>query len=309
MTSPLATLPKRVTVVEVGPRDGLQNESVEIPTAVKVRFIDALSDAGLPVVEATSFVSPKAIPQLADAEDVMRRIKRRPGVRYPVLVPNERGLERALDAGTREIAVFTAASDEFNRRNINATIDESIDRFVPVLARAKREGMRVRGYVSMCFGSPFRETIEPKTVVDVARRLDALGVDEISIGDTIGVATPNQVVDLTERLRAHIDVGRLAMHFHDTRGTALANVVVALECDIAIFDASAAGLGGCPYAPGASGNLATEDLLYMLQGMEIETGVSLAGVVHASTLIAAVLDHAPTSKYYQAQAANAVPRS
>jgi hydroxymethylglutaryl-CoA lyase len=302
MTSPLAALPKRVTVVEVGPRDGLQNESVEIPTAVKVRFIDALADAGLPVIEATSFVSPKAIPQLADADDVMRRIKRRPGVRYPVLVPNERGLERALDAGAREIAVFTAASDEFNRRNINATIDESIDRFAPVLARAKREGLRVRGYVSMCFGSPFRETIEPKTVVDVARRLDALGVDEISIGDTIGVATPNQVVDLAERLRAHIDVGRLAMHFHDTRGTALANVVVALECGIAIFDASAAGLGGCPYAPGASGNLATEDLLYMLQGMEIETGVSLAGVVHASTLIAAALDHAPTSKYYQAQA-------
>jgi isopropylmalate/homocitrate/citramalate synthase len=305
MTGPLAALPKRVTVVEVGPRDGLQNESVEVPTAVKVRFIDALSDAGLPVVEATSFVSPKAIPQLADADEVMRRIKRRPGVRYPVLVPNEHGLERALDAGAREIAVFTAASDEFNRRNINATIDESIDRFAPVLVRAKREGMRVRGYVSMCFGSPFRETIEPKTVVDVARRLDALGVDEISIGDTIGVATPNQVVDLTERLRAHIDVGRLAMHFHDTRGTALANVVVALECGIAIFDSSAAGLGGCPYAPGASGNLATEDLLYMLQGMEIETGVSLAGVVHASTLIAASLDHAPTSKYYQAQAANA----
>jgi hydroxymethylglutaryl-CoA lyase len=307
MARTLESLPKRVTVVEVGPRDGLQNESVEIPTSVKVRFIDALSDAGLPVIEATSFVSPKAIPQLADADEVMRRIKRLPGVRYPVLVPNERGLERALAAGAREIAVFTAASDEFNRRNINATIDESIDRFVPVLARAKREDIRVRGYLSMCFGSPFRETIEPKTVVDVARRLDALGVDEISIGDTIGVATPNQVVDLVERLRAHIDLGRLAMHFHDTRGTALANVLAGLECGIAIFDSSAAGLGGCPYAPGASGNLATEDLVYMLHGMGIETGVSLEGVVHASTLIATALDHAPTSKYYQAHVA--VPAS
>src|SRR5215472_1345060 len=264
MTNPLEALPKRVTVVEVGPRDGLQNESVDIPTDVKVRFIDALSDAGLPVIEATSFVSPTAIPQLADADEVMRRIDRRPGVRYPVLVPNERGMDRALAAGAREIAVFTAASDEFNRRNINASIDESIDRFVPVLARAKRDGVRVRGYVSMCFGSPFHETIRPQVVVDVARRLDALGVDELSIGDTIGVATPNQVVDLAERMSEHIAIGRLAMHFHDTRGTALANVVVALEAGVAIFDSSAAGLGGCPYAPGASGNLATEDLLYML---------------------------------------------
>jgi hydroxymethylglutaryl-CoA lyase len=303
----LDALPKHVTVVEVGPRDGLQNEAAEIPTDVKVRFIDALTDAGLPVIEATSFVSAAAIPQLSDADDVMRRIKRRPGVRYPVLVPNERGLERALAAGATEIAVFTAASDEFNRRNINATIDESIDRFLPVVAHAKRESMRVRGYVSMCFGSPFQEIISPKRVVDVARRLDALGVDEISIGDTIGVATPNQVADLIERLSAHLELGRLAMHFHDTRGTALANVVVALQCGIAIFDSSAAGLGGCPFAPGASGNVATEDLVYMLHGMHIETGVSLEGVVRASALIATVIGHAPTSKYYQA--VNAVPAS
>jgi len=296
----MTSVPKHVTVVEVGPRDGLQNEKTTIPTDIKVRFIDALSDAGLPVIEATSFVNPKAIPQLADAEDVMRAIKRRAGTRYATLVPNERGLERALAAGATEVAVFTAASEEFNRRNINATIDESIDRFVPVVKRAKQDGIRVRGYISMCFGSPFQETIAPASVVEVATRLDALGIDEISIGDTIGVATPNQVVELVALLTERLDIGRLAMHFHDTRGTALANVLAALETGIAIFDSSAAGLGGCPYAPGASGNLATEDLLYMLHGMGIKTGVSLEGVIAASTLIASALDHAPTSKYYQA---------
>ncbi|MBV8081497.1 MAG: hydroxymethylglutaryl-CoA lyase, partial [Candidatus Eremiobacteraeota bacterium] len=211
----LGAMPRRVTVVEVGPRDGLQNERIEVPTGAKAAFIDALSDAGLAVIEATSFVSARSIPQLADADEVMRRIKRRKGVRYPVLVPNERGLERALRAGAFDIAVFTAASEEFNRRNINASIDESIDRFVPVLARAKREGVWVRGYISMCFGSPFDETIAPAKVVEVAQRLAALGIDEISIGDTIGVATPNQVVDLIGSLTKSIDVDRLAMHFHD----------------------------------------------------------------------------------------------
>ena len=296
----LASTPRRVTVVEVGPRDGLQNERVEIATDVKVRFIDALTSAGLPVIEATSFVSAKSIPQLADADAVLRTVRRAPGVRYPVLVPNERGLERALAAGATAIAVFTAASDEFNRRNINASIDESIDRFVPVLKRAKADGIWTRGYISMCFGSPFDEQIAPERVVEVARRLDALGVDEISVGDTIGVATPNQVVELTALLTKDIDIGRVAMHFHDTRGTALANVLAGLECGISIFDSSAAGLGGCPYAPGASGNLATEDLIYMLDGMGIQTGVSLDGVVTASTLIAQALDHPPTSKYLQA---------
>ena len=303
MARPFDAAPKRVTIVEVGPRDGLQNEKTEIPTDVKVRFIDALSDSGLPVIETTSFVSPASIPQLADAEAVMCGIKRKPGVRYPVLVPNERGLERALAAGANEIAVFTAASEEFNRRNINASVDESIRRFVPVLERAKRELMRVRGYISMSFGSPFDETISPDRVVEVAAQLDDLGVDEISIGDTIGVATPIQVADLISKLVKRIEVGRLAMHFHDTRGTALANVVSALECGIAIFDSSAAGLGGCPYAPGASGNLATEDLLYMLDGMGIETGASLEKVYAASSLIAQALDHPPTSKYYVARAA------
>jgi len=294
------SLPKRVTVVEVGPRDGLQNERVLIPTEVKVRFVDALSDAGLPAIEVTSFVNPKAIPQLADAEDVLSAITRKPGVRYPVLVPNERGFERALAAGAHEIAVFTAASETFNKHNINATIAESIERFKPVVAGAKKHAMRVRGYVSTCFGCPYEGSIKPAAVLDVVMKLLTLGIDEISIGDTIGVATPRQVADLCELLLKKIDAGRLALHLHDTRGTALANVVSGLQSGVAIFDSSAGGLGGCPYAPGAAGNLATEDLIYMLNGMGIETGVSLDKVVRASELLAAQLDHPLTSKYYQA---------
>jgi len=300
MEKSLQALPKRVTVVEVGPRDGLQNERVAIPTEIKVRFVDALSSAGLPVIEATSFVSPKAIPQLDDADELMRRIQRKPGTRYSVLVPNERGLERALAAGVREIAVFTAASETFNQRNVNATIDESIERFRPVVARALDAEMRVRGYISTAFVCPYEGVIAPQRVVEVAERLIGLGIDELSIGDTVGAATPNQVVDLCALLFKSVEVGRLAMHFHDTRGTALANVVAALEMGIAIFDSSAGGLGGCPYAPGASGNLATEDLLYMLHGMGIETGAALDEVVKSTALIAAALDHAPTSRYYQA---------
>ena len=303
MAQIFATLPKRVTVVEVGPRDGLQNESDIVPTALKIAFIDALSQAGLSVIEATSFVDPKWIPQLADAEDVMRGIARKTGVRYPVLVPNERGMERALAAGAREVAVFTAASETFNKRNINATIDESIARFVPVVAMGRANGVRVRGYISCSFGCPYEGAIAPDKPVAVARRLIDLGIEEVSVGDTIGVATPNQVVDVCERLKQHIDVGRIAMHFHDTRGTALANVVAALEMGIAIFDSSSGGLGGCPYAPGAAGNLATEDLLYMLHGMGIETGVSLEKVVAATSLLARSLSHPPTSKYWQAATA------
>lgn len=299
-SSRLASLPARVTVVEVGPRDGLQNESSKVPTAVKVAFVDALSRAGLPVIEVTSFVRPQAIPQLADAEDVMRDIHKQPGVRYSVLVPNERGFERARAAGAQEIAVFTAASQEFSRRNINATIEESLQRFEPVVAAAKAASMRVRGYVSMAFGCPYEGKIEPQAVLSVANRLLALGIDEISIGDTIGVATPNQVADLCSLLLDHVDVGRLAMHFHDTRGTALANVLAALESGVTIFDSSAGGLGGCPYAPGAAGNLATEDLIYMLDGMGIRTGVDIGKVVDASRLVAAHLGHALTSKYFQA---------
>lgn len=289
-----------MTVVEVGPRDGLQNEKIQIPTDLKVRFIDALSDARLPIVEVTSFVRPETIPQLSDAEEVMRRIRRLPGTRYPVLVPNERGFERALAAGAHEVAVFTAASETFNKRNINATIEESIARFAPVVERAVRERIRVRGYISTAFVCPYEGAVAPQRVIDVAERLLALGVDELSIGDTIGAATPNQVAELCALLFKSVEVGRLAMHFHDTRGTALANVLAALEMGVAIFDASAGGLGGCPYAPGASGNLATEDLLYMLQGMRIETGVSLDAVVAATSLIASALDHTPSSRYYQA---------
>jgi hydroxymethylglutaryl-CoA lyase len=303
MVDVFASLPKRVTIVEVGPRDGLQNERALIPTPQKVRFINALSDAGLPVIEATSFVSPKAIPQLSDADEVVRSIARRTGVRYPVLVPNERGLERALAAGADEIAVFTAASETFNRHNINASIAESLARFAPVVSRAKREAVRVRAYISTSFGCPYEGPIRPEAVASVADRLLQLGVDELSIGDTIGVATPNQVVELCEQLLKRVDIGRLALHLHDTRGTALANVVAGLQVGIAIFDSSAGGLGGCPYAPGAAGNLATEDLVYMLDGMGIETGVSLEKVVAASSLLAPQLDHPLTSKYYQAATA------
>jgi isopropylmalate/homocitrate/citramalate synthase len=293
-------LPARVCVVEVGPRDGLQNEKSIILTPLKIAFIEALADAGLKVIEATSFVSPKSIPQLADADEVLRGIGKRGGVRYPVLVPNERGMERAVAAGAREIAVFTAASESFTRHNINATISESIERFTPVVARAKSERMRVRGYISTCFGCPYEGAVPADAVLSVAQRLLDLGVDELSIGDTIGVATPNQVVELCARLLTRTQVDRLAMHFHDTRGTALANVLAALQCGIAIIDSAAGGFGGCPYAPGAAGNLATEDLLYMLHGMGIETGVSLDSVIAATALIAGRLDHAPTSKAYQA---------
>jgi isopropylmalate/homocitrate/citramalate synthase len=295
-----ASLPKRVTVVEVGPRDGLQNERALVPTDRKVAFIDALSDAGLPVIEVTSMVSPSSVPQLADGEEVMRAIERRVGVRYPVLVPNLRGLERAQSAGAQEIAVFTAASETFNKHNINATIAESLERFRPLIAQAKCQDMHVRGYISTSFGCPYEGSIRPSAVADVMGRLLELGVDEISISDTIGVATPAQVAELCALLLAKVDAGRLALHFHDTRGTALANVVAGLQSGVAIFDASAGGLGGCPYAPGASGNLATEDLIYMLEGMGVETGVSLAGIVHASSLLATLVDHPLPSKYYQA---------
>lgn len=298
----LHSLPARVTIVEVGPRDGLQNEREIIPTALKIQFIDALSAAGLPVVEATSFVSPAAIPQLSDAEEVLRGIRRTPGVRYPVLVPNERGMQRALAAGAEEIALFTAASETFNQRNINATIAQSLQRFRPVVASAKAHALRVRGYISTSFGCPYEGPIAPEAVAHVAAQLLELGIDELSIGDTIGVATPNDIFALCDRLLKVTDAGRLALHLHDTRGTALANILAGLQAGIAIFDASAGGLGGCPFAQGAAGNVATEDLLYMLDGMGIQTGVSLARVVQATSLLAPHLQHAMPSKYYQSVA-------
>ncbi|HLI07987.1 MAG TPA: hydroxymethylglutaryl-CoA lyase [Ktedonobacteraceae bacterium] len=302
MKPDLTSLPRTVRVVEVGPRDGLQNEKALVPTEQKIQFIQMLADAGLPVVEATSFVSPRAIPQLSDASMVMARLKRLPTTDYPVLVPNLKGMERALAAGVRSIAVFTAASESFTRHNINATIQESLDNFRPVVALAKREGISVRGYISTVFGCPYEGKVAPRQVLDVAQALLAMGIDELSLGDTIGVATPNQVVEVLDLLMGGggIPVEKLAVHFHDTRGTALANVLTALQMGVSIVDSSAGGLGGCPYAPGAAGNLATEDLLYMLNGLGISTGVDLAKVVAATSFIAPLLGHAPTSKYYQA---------
>ena len=298
-----ASMPQRVTVAEVSPRDGLQNEQGVIPTESKIAFINMLSEAGFPVVEATSFVSPKAIPQLADASEVMAGITRRPGTRYSVLVPNEKGMLRALAAQVDEVAVFTGASETFVQHNIRASIASSIANFRPVVAMAREAGIRVRGYISTAFGCPYEGAVAPAAVASVARELVALGVDELSIGDTIGVATPNQVGDVVSALLDVTSLDRLAMHFHDTRGTALANVLAALELGIAIFDSSSGGLGGCPYAPGASGNLATEDLLYLLHGMGIATGINLDAVVAASRYLASVRGLAPASRYYAAATA------
>jgi hydroxymethylglutaryl-CoA lyase len=307
--SVLAGLPRRVTVVEVGPRDGLQNESGVVSTADKIHFIDLLSAAGYSVIEATSFVSPRAVPQLADATDVMAGIARAPDTRYAALVPNRKGMERALAAGVGEVAVFTGASETFVQHNINTTIAGSIENFRPVVEMARAAGLRVRGYISTVFGCPYEGEVKPAAVLDVALRLRALGVDEVSLGDTIGVATPNQVVEVTTLLAGHMPIEQLAMHFHDTRGTALANVLAALQLGISVFDSSAGGLGGCPYAPGASGNLATEDLLYMLHGLGIATGVKLDAVVEASRFLAGVRAQAPASRYYAAAIAAQVGTS
>jgi hydroxymethylglutaryl-CoA lyase len=293
--------PGRVTVVEVGPRDGLQNEPAVVPVEAKVAFIEALAAAGLPVVEATAFVLPEAIPQLADADEVFRRVRKRDGVRYPALVPNERGMERAEAAGVREIAVFTAASETFNRRNVNASVDESFARFAPIIARARTGGLRIRGYVSCSFGCPYEGPIRPEAVASVAARLVAAGCDEISIGDTIGVGVPTQVPEVVGRsVEAGVPLEALALHLHDTRGTALANVVEGLRAGVRIFDASAGGLGGCPYAPGASGNVATEDLLYLLHGMGWETGVSLEAVAAATRSLSSVTGRKPSSRVFAA---------
>jgi isopropylmalate/homocitrate/citramalate synthase len=294
------TLPRRVTVVEVGPRDGLQNEAVPLSIEDRVAFCDRLVAAGLPVVEVGAFVSPRWVPQMAGSDEVLRRVAKPSGVRLPVLVPNRKGYELARAAGAREIAVFTAASETFSRKNTNATVDETFARFAAFVPEAKREGLRVRGYVSTCFGCPFEGAVPPERVVDVTRRLVDAGCDEVSIGDTIGVAVPTQVAEVVGLLRGAIPVDRLAVHFHDTRGTALANVLTALREGVGIVDSSAGGLGGCPYAPGASGNLATEDLLYMMHGMGIETGADIDAVAAASRALAAPLGRALPSRYVQA---------
>jgi hydroxymethylglutaryl-CoA lyase len=290
-----------VRVYEVGPRDGLQNEAAPIGTEAKLRFIGLLADAGLREIEATSFVSPNAIPQLADAEAVMAGIERRAGVRYPVLVPNERGLARAEAAGADAVAVFTAASEPFTRANINMTISESIAAFRPVVERARERGWWSRGYVSTAFGCPYQGEVGEAAVVAVARQLVELGVDEVSIGDTIGVAGPADVRRVVNALlRAGIGAERLAMHFHDTRGTALANVSAALELGIRCFDSSSGGTGGCPYAPGAAGNLATEDLVYLLGREGMKHGVELDGVLNAARYISEVLGRPLATKVGQA---------
>jgi hydroxymethylglutaryl-CoA lyase len=296
-------LPTEVRLYEVGPRDGLQNEAQEVATDTKLEYIALLRAAGLREIEATSFVSPKAIPQLADADELMRALsaRRTDDVRYPVLVPNERGLQRAEAAGARAIAVFTAASDAFAERNIGMTVDASLDAFGPVLERARSLGWWTRAYVSTAFGCPFTGRVDPQRVVEVSLRLVELGAAEICIGDTIGVGVPAQVSELTGRLlEAGIPSDGLACHFHDTRGTALANVIAGLQGGVRCFDASAGGIGGCPYAPGAAGNLATEDLVYLLDGMGIRHGAHLPGVLLAARFISNALGRPLATKVGQA---------
>jgi hydroxymethylglutaryl-CoA lyase len=291
-----AAVPPEVTVVEVGPRDGLQNEPAPVPVVAKVALVEALVDAGLPVVEAGSFVSPKWVPQMAGSDEVLRAVRKRPGVRYPVLVPNLKGLEAALAAGTEEIAVFGAASETFSRKNINCSIEESLERFRPVVAAAREAGVRVRGYVSCVVGCPYEGEIAPAAVARVARELHAMGCFEVSLGDTIGVGTPRKTAAMLEAVAAEVPVDALAIHAHDTYGQALANVLTALELGVSVVDSSVAGLGGCPYARGASGNVATEDLLFMLEGMGVRTGADLDAVARAGEAICAVLGRATQSK-------------
>ncbi len=293
-------LPGRVEIVEVGPRDGLQNEHASVSTADKIRFVDLLSASGVAVIEVTAFVSPKWVPQMADAAAVLAGIQRAPGVRYTALVPNLVGFERAKDAGVREIAIFAAASETFSRRNINQGIAESLEGYGKVCAAALAGGMRVRAYLSTAFGCPYEGEVAPARVGELAGRLIDLGAFEVSVGDTIGVAHPGQVSAVVEALARHIELEHVALHFHDTRGTALVNVLAALDLGVAIFDASAGGLGGCPFAPGAAGNLATEDLVYTLNGLGIETGVRLEGLLEASQFIETRIGHPLPSKYVQA---------
>jgi hydroxymethylglutaryl-CoA lyase len=296
----LDQFPKAVTIYEVGPRDGLQNESRPVPTVDKIALIDALSLTGLKRIEITSFVNPKWIPQLADASEVARGIHRVEGVTYSSLVPNRRGLDAALASGMREVAVFLSASETHNKKNVNKTIAETLDAFAEVIAPAQAAGVRVRAYVSTVYGCPYEGPVEPRAVVSLVRELDARGVYQISLGDTIGVATPLQVRDVLSRVLEIVPSEKLALHFHDTRGTALANVLVGVGMGIATVDSAVGGLGGCPYAPGAAGNLATEDLVYMLNGMGLPTGVDLEALVGCSTRLAALVGHEPPSKYLRA---------
>ncbi len=294
------TFPSTVKIVDVGPRDGLQNEAQPVSTADKVALVEGLADAGLPVVEATSFVSPKWVPQMADAADVLARIRRKPGVAYPVLTPNLKGFEAALAAGARSVAIFGAASEAFSQKNINCSIAESLDRFAPVVAAAKAAGLPVRGYVSCVLGCPYEGEVPPTKVADVAERLYRMGCYEISLGDTIGVGTPGKARRMVQVVAERVPMEALAAHFHDTYGQALANLYAVLELGVATVDASVAGLGGCPYAAGASGNVATEDVVYLLNGLGIETGVDLDRLVDVGARICGVLGRKPASKVAQA---------
>jgi hydroxymethylglutaryl-CoA lyase len=294
-------LPHHVTVVEVGPRDGLQNESTRISTEDKIAFIDKLSAAGAPVIEVAAWVRPDWVPQMADSLWVARGIMRSPGVRYMGLVPNLRGLELARDSGITDVAIFAAASETFSQRNINRSIDDSLSQYAEVCREALKQGMTVRGYVSTAFGCPFEGHIDPANVAEVSRRLLDMGVYEVAISDTIGIAHPGQVPVVVESVLKYVPLNQVALHFHDTRGTALANVLAALTLGVTTFDASAGGLGGCPYAPGATGNLATEDLVYMLQGLDIKTGIDLPKLLDASRFIEARIGHPLPSRYYRAE--------
>jgi isopropylmalate/homocitrate/citramalate synthase len=294
--------PKRVRIVEVGPRDGLQNEQRTVPTAVKLELIEKLTRAGLKTIEATAFVSPKWVPQMADHGEVVRGLKRQAGVAYPVLVPNMKGFAAAL-AGAKDVAVFAAASETFSQTNINCSIAESFERFRPVLQAARQHGVRVRGYVSCVLGCPYEGEIKPEAVASVAERLYDMGCYEISLGDTIGVGTPAKAQKMLEAVATHVPVEHLAGHYHDTYGQALVNIYVSLETGVTVFDSSVAGLGGCPYAPGAAGNVATEDLVYMLDGLGIDTGADLELVCEAGAFVCAALDRESQSKVARAVAA------
>jgi len=297
-------LPSKVKIVEVGPRDGLQNEPGTVPVDVKVALIERLAEAGTPVVESGSFVSPKWVPQMADTADVLAAITRRPGTVYPVLTPNMTGLRKAIDAGVEEVAIFGAASETFSQRNLNCSIAESLDRFAEVASAAENAGIRVRGYVSCVLGCPYEGDIEPAAVAAVAEHLSGLGCYEISLGDTIGVGTPARAQEMVDEVARVVPIESLAAHFHDTYGQALANILAVLERGVATIDCSVAGLGGCPYARGASGNVATEDVLYMLNGLGIGTGVDLDAVAAAGLFICGVLGREPSSKVSQALSAH-----
>lgn len=296
----MLVVPPRVRVVEVGPRDGLQNEPAVVPTAAKIALVNGLAAAGHQSIELTAFVSPKWVPQMSDAAAVVAGVESRPGLQYSALVPNRAGLDRAMAAGIRHIAIFAAASETFSRRNLNASIDDSFVTYQEVTAAARASGLTVRAYLSTCFGCPFEGAVPVERVVALSERLLGLGAYEVAISDTIGIAHPGQVSRMLDQLLDVIRVECVALHFHDTRGTALANVLAALHHGVTTFDSSAGGLGGCPYAPGAAGNLATEDLLYMLDGLGIETGVSLAGVQRAALALEPTLGHALPSRYAQA---------